>query len=194
MNSCISLSILLSGLIPAIISSIIIGLFYLYQFKLFKKQMKEQNDVAIKASSFSIILKKEEEFDNIHFLKIRKELASKIITEKLLDKESFDYKNVIGRDIENVFDFFTTIGFYIDNKYLLPDIAWNHFDYFFRRYYAFYTMYNIKEQSGYEDTAWNNLEKLKKYFDETEIQKSKTGNIPIIDKEELKNFFSEEAK
>jgi hypothetical protein len=120
----------------------------------------------------------------------RQEMAKIIINNKVLEHESFDY-SLLQNKIDNIYDLFDTIGFFVKNKFMKADVAHEYFDYWFCRYYQFFKFYEIKKLAGFEETVWNNLSKLSHELDIIEVaQFGKRNNV--LDKKELEIFFNEE--
>jgi hypothetical protein len=190
---CISWSILLSGLIPALITAIILIGGYYFQLRSFDRQIKTQNDIARKANNVTVILKLEDQFNALNVQ--RSSTAKKIISSGLLldDKPISNYQSQVGYDIEDIYDFFDTLGFLIIKEYLAADVAWNYFDHWFISYYGFFKKYGVKSVSEYESTVWNNLERLKEIFDKIESENKGSALRNDIKKSDLAKFFEEES-
>jgi hypothetical protein len=94
--------------------------------------------------------------------------------------------------IEDVYDFFDTLGFLVIKHYLAADVAWNYFDHWFVSYYIFFKKYDIRKAAGYEFTVWNNMTELKIIFDNIEAENNAAIPRKEITTSGLKNFFSEE--
>lgn len=188
---CISWSVLLSGFIPQLITAAILIIGYIWQFRSFRTQIQTQNEIAGRTSSVTVILKLEDQFEKLSGA--RSAVAKRILDSKLLDADAItNYQTQIGYEIEDVYDFFDTLGFLVIKHYLASDVAWNYFDHWFVSYYMLFKKYDIRKVAGYESTVWNNMTELKLIFDNIETENNSAIPRKEITNAGLKKFFSEE--
>ncbi len=180
---------LLNGLIPAILTAIILLWGYGRQIDLFKSKLPTSNEIAARSSSVTLILKLEDQFTDLE--DERSLVSTRILNSKLLDTILTDYESQVGAECEDIFDFFDTLGFLVNNKYLDAEVAWHYFDHWFQLYYSLLVKYDIKKATPHGVTVWNNLEPLCKKFDELEVKKGGKSR-DLLNVELMKKYFSQE--
>lgn len=161
----------------------------LAQRKQFEKQRADENERSFKDSSVHLILSFDENF--IDLGDTRHEIAELVIRYDVLNKSVIDNYSAYKGAFEEIYDFFDSIGFFIREGYIKPEVVYHYFYYWFSHYYIFYNLYNIKHLSGYVDSTWNNLAMLSKQLDEIE-ERELGRKIKPIDKNMLLDFFKRE--
>jgi hypothetical protein len=159
------------------------------QLDLIRTQLDSQNENAFKYSSVKIAQEFDEEFEELD--EERTEAATTILSNKLLDQEPLDYAILTGQ-LDNIFDLFDTVGYFVRYKYIKAEVAHQYFQHWFAHYYRFFVLYNIRELADYGDTVWNNLVTLSRDLDAVEINLKGGRALPVIDKVALEKFFKEE--
>jgi hypothetical protein len=158
------------------------------QLDLLRTQLAAENENAYKYNSVRLILAFDEQFEDL--IETRAEAARVIIDNNILERGPLKPKELDDL-LDDVYDLFDTIGYFIKNKYIKTDVAHEYFHHWFSRYYAFYEQYKIKESSGYDEAAWNNLSYLSKQLDGVEDhQTGKFSSSPT--KSDLLHFFTQE--
>jgi hypothetical protein len=159
------------------------------QFDLTRKGLQDANDSSYKYTSLKIVDSFDKKFEEIY--EDRQALAKAIIDNNLLDKKDFDYSLIKGLPDE-IYDIFDTLGYFVEHKYIRIDAVHQYFNYWFSRYFRFFTLYHIASKAGFESTVWNNLPTLSEEMDQEEIRQ-KGITVDKIDKDELLRFFKEEG-
>jgi len=157
----------------------------------FRKMRADESERAFKNSSVQLIIDFDKGFQDLE--EYRKEASTLIIEHKILDGTSIKNYSALKNGLEEIYDFFDTLGFYVEEKYIKAEIVHHYFDHWFGRYYEFYQQYHVKSLSGHEATVWNNLSTLSKRLNEIEIKK---GGKPreTISKTTLAEFFTDESE
>ena len=156
------------------------------QFKISREEEKERN---FKNSSVQLILNFDAQFVDLQ--DFRFEAANHIINTKILNGSVIHKYDSFNGNLEEIYDFFDTLGFFIKQDYIKAEVVHNYFYYWFSHYYEFYKQYNVKHLSGYEETAWNNLDFLLKALNDIE-EKQLGRKIKTINKNMLIDFFIKE--
>jgi hypothetical protein len=163
----------------------------IYQRWQFRKTRTDENERELKNSSVQLILDFGKEFQELE--ECRKDVSRTIIEHKVLeDTEIRNYSTLKNFGLEDIYDFFDTLGFYVQEKYIKAEIVHHYFDHWFSKYYKFYEQYNVKKLSGYEATVWDNLHTLSKLLNEVEIKK-RAKPRQTISKSILETFFTDET-
>lgn len=188
-----------SGLAGAVLTSIITVIVllagYAIQFYLFKEQIKVLREEAFKTNSIKLSFDLSNEFEN-ELDDDRTEVGKFIINKKVLDRDFItdkEYEEISG-NIENIIDFFDTLGFYIRNNYIKTDLVWTNFYYWFNNYYELYQKYKIigfRFQNSPQ--VWKNIDFLMTELRKIEFSESNKKPIGPVLKFELERFFKEEG-
>jgi hypothetical protein len=160
----------------------------LSQINLLQNQLKAENENSFKYSSVKLAQIFEAQFQDL--TETRMESATLILQHKYLDQDSIDYVP-IKEKMDDIFDFFDTIGYFVRHMYMKAEVGHQYFDYWFTPYYQFFQLYHIKDLSGYEESVWNNLASLSQAFERVEIDQTGHSREPIS-KNQLKEFFQQE--
>jgi hypothetical protein len=125
--------------------------------------------------SADLLLRLEDRFDEEEFMK------SRVAAATALKKASWPRKEVI----EDVFDFFETVGILVRKGALNKELVWNSFSYWLHGYFLYGENF-LKEQRNkfparYDEAVWLHKALLK-------VEKSKRPSPKI----EWKNFLEEE--
>ena len=160
-----------------------------YQREQFRKQREDDNERAFKNSSVILITDFDKQFNDL--VEDRIKVAKIIIKHKILENDSFDYK-ILDKKMDEIYDFFDTLGYFVDQEYIKVELAHQYFHHWFSMYYEFYKLYKINELAGYEKTVWNNMPKLSLKMDKVEAEQHGKGQKKIS-KDNLKGFFEDEA-
>jgi len=159
------------------------------QNSLFKKQRVDDNERAFKTSSVTLITDFDSQFTDL--IESRIKVAKIIIKDKILEKDTFNYE-ILDKRMDDIYDFFDTLGYLVDQQYIKADLVHQYFNYWFSRYYEFYQLCEIKKLSKYGDTVWNNMPKL--YTKLKEIEAEQLGREEDkLTKAELISFFEKES-
>ena len=105
------------------------------------QQLQAQNENAFKYSSVTLADSFQREFDGL--TGDRAAAAHIILHNGLLTKDGFDY-NVLEELLEDAYDFFDTVGFFVRKHYMKGEVAHQYFDHWFSHYFAFYKLYELK--------------------------------------------------
>jgi hypothetical protein len=162
----------------------------LTQMTLLQNQLQAQNENSFKFTSVKLAEIFEVQFQDL--IQTRKECSSLILQNHSLDQNSIDY-SPIKEKIDDIYDLFDTIGYFVRHKYIKAEVAHQYFDYWFTPYYTFFQLYQIKSISGYDEAVWNNLANLSMAMDRVEIDQVGYARKPVT-KEKLKEFFEQEEK
>ena len=158
------------------------------QLNLLDAQLKSQNDNAFKYTSVKLAENFDQQFQELK--EQRAQVADILLEKNLLDATTFDY-SLLDKKLDDIYDLFDLIGFFVKHRYIDHEIVHEYFDYWFSEYYTFYTLYSIKKLSAYPNTIWNNLSSLYHAMDIIETGQNFAPR-DSIDKKELKRFFKEE--
>jgi hypothetical protein len=161
-----------------------------FQNKQFKKARRDENERAFKNSSVQLITDFDKQFQDLENL--RSETANTITGHGILEKGLIENYNDLKIGLEELYDFFDTLGFFVAENYIKAEVVHQYFHYWFEHYYAFFVMYNVKSVSGYPDTVWINLPKLSNALEKVEIKQLGKESEEIT-KEDLLEFFQGEA-
>jgi hypothetical protein len=159
------------------------------QKRQFQKLRADENERNFKNSSITLITKFDKDFNKIE--DCRFEVSQLMLQKNMLDPEKFDFK-LIEYWAGDIFDFFDTLGFFVREEYLKPEVVHQYFYHWFSHYYEFYKLYSIKKASGYPETTWINLPTLSEQLDNVETNQLGKKK-QTISKAMLKKFFEEEA-
>ncbi len=160
------------------------------QGRQFRKMRTDENERAFKNSSVQLITDFDRQFRKLDDL--RSEASDVIVKNNVLKAELIEDYSALKDIMCEVYDFFDTLGFYVENGYIKPEVVHQYFYHWFEHYYEFFTVYNIKKLSGYNETVWIHLPKLSIVLNEVEIrQLGKERKAPT--KQDLLAFFEEEA-
>lgn len=160
----------------------------LAQMTLLQNQLQAQNENSFKFTSVKLAEIFEAQFQDL--VETRKECSSIILQNHYLEKNSIDYFP-IKEKIDDIYDLFDTIGYFVRHMYIKAEVAHQYFDYWFTPYYTFFQLYQIKSLSGYDEAVWNNLANLSMAMDRVEIEQVGYAR-KLLTKEKLKEFFEQE--
>lgn len=143
--------------------------------------------IQIKRSRFSqsvdLILKLEQRFfESEEMIGIRKKAA-----ETLRDNPSSP-----SSDIENVLDYFETIGLLVRRKALDKEMVWHTFYHWMHRYWLLSNQYIIEKRKS-KPSLWEDYVNLENQIVDFERKKSKTNDDIDLSKEELEEFLKDEC-
>jgi len=158
------------------------------QLNLLQSQLKDENENSFKYNSIKLGQMFDSQF--IGLTEDRKKSAGLILRNDFLAHDTINYAP-IKEKMDEIYDFFDTIGYFVKHNYFKAEVAHQYFDYWFSPYYTFFATYHIKEFSGYDETVWNNLSSLSQHMDRVEIDQTGRARKPIT-KEDLKEFFQQE--
>jgi hypothetical protein len=151
-------------------------------------QLNAQNENSYKYTSVKLVLAFDEQFEDM--VETRAKAAEIIIDNNILERGPLKPGEMNNR-MDDIYDLYDTIGFFIKNKYIKAEVAHEYFHHWFSRYYTFYEQYKVKESSGYEQAAWNNLLYLSKEL--YRIEDNQTGAFAKPPtKDDLIRFFNDE--
>jgi len=135
--------------------------------------------------AIDILMQYDNRFDSQEFRATRRRAAKFLLSgSKKEDKE--------GRQaINDVLNFFENIAFLYNNKVINADMVWHTFASWFLPYWKTAEFY-IKESRSYDSTSYENSDAL--FADVLAIEKKRSTNTPIDEKEFLKNFLKFETE
>ncbi len=159
------------------------------QWRQFKKLRADDSERAFKNSSVTLITDFDKQFDDLIDERIK--VAKIIIENKILENPSFDF-SILQNRMDDIYDFFDTLGYFVEQKYIKPEVVHQYFYHWFSMYFEFYKIYNIKELSGFDKTVWNNMPKLSEIMENVESELLGKRRKKIT-KDDLVKFFGEET-
>ena len=161
------------------------------QSKQFKKTRADENERAFINSSVQLITDFDRQFQEL--ADTRSDVAKIIITNKILEADKIEKFEHFDNQLDDIYDFFDTLGFFVVENYIKAEVVHQYFYHWFEHYYDFYTLYDVKTLSGYNETAWMNLPRLSKILNQIETKQLAKGRSKIT-KEMLLKFFTVERK
>ncbi len=98
-------------------------------------------------------------------------------------------------DLDDVFDFFESVGFYMNGDQISPEAAHHWYHYWVRGYYSAGQEYlRARQYKDKEPTQWKFIKKLLDATNEIERKMNKEHYQDIIKDEKLKKFLSDEIE
>lgn len=156
----------------------------------FKKLRADEYERSFKDSSVALITKFDDLFNDE--LYDARHTIGKIITENnLLDQKKFDYES-LRIPLEEVYDFFDTLGFFVNKKYLKPEVVHHYFHHWFSKYFELYNSYHIQKLSKQPNTVWMNLANLNQQLNKIELELLGKPTTRVT-KQTLSDFFKDEC-
>jgi hypothetical protein len=95
-------------------------------------------------------------------------------------------------DIEDVLDFFETLGLLVRRKALDKEMVWHTFYYWMHRYWLLSKAY-IREKQKSKPTFWKDYVRLEEQLTAIERKKSKLNTDIDLSKDELDVFLNDEC-
>lgn len=134
--------------------------------------------------NLDLILKLDDKFNSIEFKKIRSKASNAILSEET------DNKFV---QVEDVFDFFETLGYFVKHKALDKKIVWHTFYGWVHSYWSVGKDYILSERKEEIDkTLWEDFQWLHNELLKIERINTKKSIPEILSREEIVKFFNNE--
>jgi hypothetical protein len=136
--------------------------------------------------NLDLVLKLDDRFNSAEFKRLRATIAESILEHG---------KEQIIDDIEDVFDFFETVGYFVKHNALNKKIVWHTFYVWIHGYWSegkediHLMRQEKKDDTLYEDFQWLHNKLLK-------IERARTGKREpeLLSKKEITEFFEEEKR
>jgi hypothetical protein len=135
------------------------------------------------SQSVDLILKLEERFSDSKAMKEKRQLAGEALRSNPSSPSS---------DIEDVLDFFETLGLLVRRKALDEEMVWNTFYHWLHRYWLLCEPY-ITEKRRTKLTLWGDYVNLEKRIVAIEWEKTKSRDDIDLSKQELDEFINDEC-
>ncbi len=136
--------------------------------------------------NLDLVLKLDDRFNSIEFKKLRAKIAQSILEHG---------KEQIDDDIEDVFDLFESVGYFVKHRALNKKIVWHTFYVWLHGYwsigkdYIYLLRLNKNDNTLYEDFQWLHNKLLM-----IERVKTKKQEPELLSQKEMTEFFEEELR
>jgi hypothetical protein len=94
-------------------------------------------------------------------------------------------------DLDEIFDFFESVGFYMNGDQITPEVAHHWYHYWLRGYYSAGYEYIAAKQKK-EVTQWKSIKKLLCATNQIELDLNKNATKNLLEGDELNDFLNEE--